>query len=127
MQPSFHQFYPLYKPETLKLFLLFELVYLTQFISVEFFFRGFGLFRVERLCPGWGVVLMAIPYSFIHIHKPFGEAVGSIVAGVVLGSLALKTRSIWPGVIVHACIALSADLFSLYHSGRLSLLVLSIQ
>jgi len=109
MQPSFHQFYPLYKPETLKLFLLFELVYLTQFISVEFFFRGFGLFRVERLC------------------KPFGEAVGSIVAGVVLGSLALKTRSIWPGVIVHACIALSADLFSLYHSGRLSLLVLSIQ
>lgn len=118
--PSFNQFYPLYKPTSLKMLLLYEVVYLTQFVSVEFFFRGFGIFRMERLCPGYGVLLMVIPYSFVHIHKPFGEALGSIIAGVILGRLALKSKSIWPGVVVHACIALSADIFSLYHSGRLA-------
>lgn len=121
-QPSFYKFYPLYKPTDLKMLVLYELVYLTQFVSVEFFFRGFGIFRLEKLCPGYGVLLMVIPYSFVHIHKPFGEAVGSIVAGIILGHLALKSKSIWPGVIVHACIALAADLFSLYHSGRLAAL-----
>ncbi|MBK25484.1 MAG: hypothetical protein CME70_15925 [Halobacteriovorax sp.] len=118
--PSFYKFYPLYKPTSLKMLLLYEIVYLTQFVSVEFFFRGFGIFRLEKLCPGYGVLLMVIPYSFVHIHKPFGEALGSIIAGVILGRLALKSNSIWPGVLVHACIALSADLFSLYHSGRLA-------
>lgn len=118
-RPAFYQFYPLYKPTSLKMLLLYELIYLTQFVSVEFFFRGFGVFRLEKLAPGYGVLLMVIPYSFVHIHKPFGEALGSIVAGIILGRLALKSNSIWPGVVVHACIALSADLFSLYHSGRL--------
>lgn len=119
-RPSFYEFYPLYKPTDLKMFFVYELVYLTQFVSVEFFFRGFGIFRMEKLCPGYGVLLMVIPYSFVHIHKPFGEALGSIVAGVILGRLALKSNSIWPGVLVHACIALSADVFSLFHSGRLA-------
>lgn len=122
-RPSFYQFYPLYKPESLKMLLVYELIYLTQFVSVEFFFRGFGVFRLERLAPGYGVLLMVIPYSFVHIHKPFGEAVGSIIAGIILGRLALKSNSIWPGVLVHACIALSADLFSLYHSGRLGQII----
>jgi uncharacterized protein len=115
---SFYQFYPLYKPNSLKVFFLYELIYLTQFISIEFFFRGFGLFRLEKITPGYGIYIMVIPYSLIHIHKPFGEALGSIFAGLVLGHLALKTKSIWPGVLIHSCIAFSADLFSLIHSGR---------
>ena len=119
-QESFYQFYPLYKPTTLDMLLIYEAIYLTQFIAVEFFFRGFGLFRLEKLCPGYGVLLMLIPYAFLHVHKPFGEAVASIIAGLILGHLALKSRSIWPGVCVHCCIALSADIFSLIHSGRLA-------
>jgi uncharacterized protein len=117
-QKSFYQFYPLYKPTTLKMFFLYELIYLTQFVSIEFFFRGFGLFRLEKIVPGFAIYIMVIPYSLVHIHKPFGEAAGSIVAGLVLGHLALKSKSIWPGVIVHGSIAFSADLFSLIHSGR---------
>ena len=119
-QKSFYQFYPLYKPDSLKMFLYYEVIYLTQFFSIEFFFRGFGLFRLEKFFPGFGIYIMVIPYSFVHIHKPFGEAVGSIIAGVILGKLALNSKSIWPGVFVHGCIAFSADLFSLIHSGRFS-------
>ncbi len=40
-------------------------------------------------------------------------------AGLVLGALALKSRSIWPGVLCHCIVAFSADFFSLWRSGRL--------
>jgi hypothetical protein len=118
--PEFYNFYPLYRPTNFKMFLFYELIYATQFVGIEYFFRGFGLFRLEKIMPGYGVALMVIPYSFVHIHKPFFEAIGSIGAGIVLGHLALKTRSIWPGVFTHIAIALSADTFSLHHSGLLS-------
>jgi len=117
--PSFNQFYPLYKPETLTLFFVYEAIYLTQFFAVEFFYRGFCLFRFERLAPGVAVFVMIAPYALLHIHKPFPEAMGSIVAGLILGTLALKSRSIWPGVVTHCTVAFSADLFSLWRSGRL--------
>jgi uncharacterized protein len=123
--PGFYRFYPLYRPESLKMFFVYELIYATQFIGIEYFFRGFGLFRLEKVMPGYGIAIMVIPYSFVHIHKPFPEAVGSVIAGIILGHLALKTRSIWPGVFTHIAIALSADTFSLVHSGTMSKLISS--
>ncbi len=117
--PSFNQFYPLYNPETLRMFLVYEAIYLTQFFAVEFFYRGFCLFRFERIAPGAAIFIMVIPYALLHIHKPFPEALGSVVAGLVLGALALKSRSIWPGVLTHCAVAFSADFFSLWRSGRL--------
>ncbi len=121
--PAFSDFYPLYKPATLRDLVLYEAIYLTQFIAVEFFYRGFCLFRFERLAPGLGVFIMVIPYALLHIHKPFPEAAGSVVAGLVLGALALKSRSIWPGVFTHCTVALSADVFALLHSGRMAQLL----
>ncbi|MFT4518156.1 MAG: hypothetical protein ACI9JM_000533 [Halioglobus sp.] len=115
---SFNQFYPLYKPTTLSDFVLYEAIYLTQFFAVEFFYRGFCLFRFEKLAPGFGIFIMVIPYALLHIHKPFPEALGSIVAGLVLGALALKGRSIWPGIMCHCIVAFSADFFALWRSGR---------
>lgn len=118
-QPNFYNFYPIYRPTSLGDWLTYESVYLIQFVGVEFFFRGWGLFRVEKMFPGYGVFLMTLPYALIHIHKPFPEALASIVAGLVLGLLALKTRSIWPGLLVHVTVAFSTDFFSLIHSGLL--------
>jgi len=61
---------------------------------------------------------MVVPYALIHLHKPILEAFASIVAALVLGQLALKSRSIWPGVLVHCGVAFSMDLFALINSGR---------
>jgi uncharacterized protein len=116
-RPSFYKFYPLYRPINLKDWLLFEAVYLTQFVGVEFFFRGFNLFRLEKSLGPKAIIFMTLPYALIHIHKPFPEAIGSIFAGIMLGLLALKGRSIWPGVLLHGLIAFSADTFGLYFSG----------
>ena len=118
-QPHFYNFYPIYRPTSLGDWLAYESVYLMQFLGVEFFFRGWALFRTEKMFPGYGVFLMVLPYALIHIHKPFPEAIASIAAGFILGLLALKSQSIWPGVVVHAAVAFSTDLFSLVHSGLL--------
>ena len=60
---------------------------------------------------------MVLPYALIHIHKPFPEAIGSIFAGLVLAHLALKGKSIWPGVVLHMMIAVSMDFLGLWNSG----------
>lgn len=95
-----------------------ELIYLAQFVFLEFFFRGFML---ERLAPRLGagaIFVMVVPYMMIHLVKPWPEAFGAILFGVALGVLALRSRSIWGGALVHMTIALSMDVMSLAQTGR---------
>jgi membrane protease YdiL (CAAX protease family) len=51
----------------------------------------------------------------IHYGKPMAETYGAIIAGVVLGTLAMRTRSIWGGVLVHCAVAISMDVLALGH------------
>jgi hypothetical protein len=59
----------------------------------------------------------------IHFGKPLSECLGSVVAGIALGTLALRTGSIYGGVVVHCGVAWSMDLFALAHSGALQRLL----
>lgn len=122
-QPGFYHFYPMYKPVSMGMWLLYESIYMAQFFSVEFFFRGFTLFRLEPRFGYHAVTIMVVPYALVHIHKPFAEALASIIAGLVLGMLALKSRSIWPGLVIHCAVAFSMDWFALIRSGRMSALL----
>ena len=49
----------------------------------------------------------------IHYHKPLPEALAAIVAGVILGEVAQRTRSITGGVVVHTGVALTMDMLAL--------------
>lgn len=120
---DFQFFYPMYDPSTMRAWLAFELVYLAQFFCVEFFFRGPLLFRLESRFGLAAIGMMVVPYALLHIYKPIPEALGSIAAGFVLGWLALKARSIWPGVCIHISVAFSMDLFALIRSGRFEHLI----
>ena len=115
--PSFYLFYPLFRPHNINEWLSFELIYMAQFIAIEFFFRGPLLFRLNKLHGTVAIVFMTLPYALVHIHKPFPEALGSIVAGLALGHLSLKSKSIWPGVLLHMFIAFSADSLGLFYGG----------
>jgi membrane protease YdiL (CAAX protease family) len=94
-------------------------LYFLQFCALEFFFRGF---MVHGLAPrlGWAAIFaMIVPYNMLHYGKPMPEALAAIVGGFVLGSLSLRTKSIWWGASLHISIALTMDLCALWHMGRI--------
>ncbi len=97
--------------------LLWELFYGLQFLSLEVFFRGFMLAEA-KLKYGWRAILfMVVPYVMIHFGKPAAETTGSLIAGMVLGLLALRTGSIWGGVTIHIAVAWSMDFASMIQRG----------
>ncbi|HID38530.1 MAG TPA: CPBP family intramembrane metalloprotease [Calditrichaeota bacterium] len=93
----------------------YELAYLLfYYIAWEFFFRGFLLFGLKKYYGAMPAVLIqTISSCLIHLGKPDGEILGSIVIGILFGAIALRTRSIWYVFILHAAIGLLTDVFVL--------------
>ena len=119
---SFQQRYPIFQPTELPLFPIFiwwQVVYFIQFVAVEFFFRGFILHGLKHRFGFYSVFISTIPYCMVHFGKPFGETIAAIIAGIVLGTLSLKSRSIVLGILIHYSVAITMDLFSLYREGIL--------
>ena len=100
-------------------FVVWEVEYLSTFFAVEFFFRGYLLFGLRRYLGSLSLFVSMVPYCLIHVLKPAPEAIGSIVAGLLLGTLALCTGSLWSGVLLHVSVALSMDVLASWQSGRL--------
>jgi membrane protease YdiL (CAAX protease family) len=88
----------------------FQLFYGMQFLGVEAFFRGFLLFGLERRLGWYAIGVSTIPYVMIHFGKPMPETFAAIVAGVLLGWMALRTRSFLWGVALHWSVAITMDL-----------------
>lgn len=57
--------------------------------------------------------MMMVPYVVIHFSKPLFETIGAIVAGVVLGHLSLRTRSVAGGAFLHWAVAVAMDVAAL--------------
>ena len=118
---SFLERYPFYnvaRNESLfPNFFLWEIVYFLQFLALEFFFRGFILHGTKQRFGFYAIFVMVIPYCMIHFGKPMPETIAAIIAGVVLGFLSLKSKSIWLGVMIHCSVALTMDLCALYRKG----------
>lgn len=118
--PEFANYYPMYKTASRSWtdFWVWEAVYVGQFFALEVFFRGFWLRGARSLGAG-AIFAMMVPYVMIHFPKPYLEACGAIVAGVVLGSLSMKTGSIWAGFLIHSTVAILMDLLALEQGGKL--------
>lgn len=95
---------------------IYEIAYvLLYYIAWEFFFRGFILFGLKNKFGAFNAILIqTISSCLVHIGKPEGEIIGSIVVGVIFGIIALRTRSIWYVVMLHAAIGVLTDLFIIY-------------
>jgi membrane protease YdiL (CAAX protease family) len=93
--------------------LTWEFLYLTQFVCLEFFFRGFILNSLRPALGANAIWIMCVPYLMIHFPKLWLEATGAILFGLFLGILAFRSRSIWGGVLVHAGVALTMDVTAL--------------
>jgi membrane protease YdiL (CAAX protease family) len=94
-----------------------ELLYTLQFFAVEFFFRGFLVHGLKYRFGAYGIFVMVVPYCMLHFTKPLPEALASVLGGVVLGFMSLRTRSIWMGTAIHVTVAWSMDAASLWRQG----------
>jgi len=66
----------------------------------ELLFRGLFLFGLtRRYGAAFGVLLSAVLFGVVHLGAV--PALYASVAGILLGWLALTTRSVWPGVALH--------------------------
>jgi membrane protease YdiL (CAAX protease family) len=118
--PDFQAYYPMYPHAGRSWvdFLAWEVIYLGQFLTLEVFFRGFFL-RGARSLGASAIFAMCVPYVMIHFPKPYLEACGALVAGIVLGSLSMQTGSIWAGFLVHSTVAVLMDVLALQRRGTL--------
>ena len=118
---AFQSSYPFYQLEAGEplwpTFWVWEGLYAIQFASLEFFFRGFLLHGLVRRFGYLSIFVMTGLYMMIHFQKPAAEAFAAVIAGVVLGTLALESRSIWWGAVAHVTVALSMDFLALWHLG----------
>jgi uncharacterized protein len=113
-----YPFYELRKDEPLyPNFWMWEAMYFVQFVGVEFFFRGFMLHGSRRQLGFYSIFFMVIPYCMIHFGKPMAETFAAIIAGIALGILSLKSRSIIPGILIHYSVAIAMDFAALYQKG----------
>lgn len=91
---------------------LFELAYGFDFLSIEFFFRGFLILAFVRYAGMRAIIPAACFYCCIHLGKPLPEVVSSFFGGIVLGSISYHSKSIWTGFYIHIGIAWAMELLS---------------
>jgi membrane protease YdiL (CAAX protease family) len=118
---EFSRYYPFYEQANRSWvdFAAWELLYAAQFFGLEFFFRGWWLTQLKPSMGSHAIFAMVVPYCMIHFGKPWLETLAAIIAGIVLGTLAMKTRSIWSGVLIHVSVAVSMDVAALLQTGGL--------
>ncbi len=92
-------------------------LYVAQFVAVETFFRGFLVLGLAPRIGRLSILVATVPYLMIHFVKPPVEALASIVGGLVMGTLAYRTKSVWWGVGLHVAVAALMDVMSLGHKG----------
>jgi membrane protease YdiL (CAAX protease family) len=116
-QPDFGTYYPFYHQASRSWFdlLAWEAMYFAQFFALEMFFRGWWLGALKSTLGSGAIFAMVVPYCMIHFGKPYLEVNGAIVAGIALGSLSMKTKSIYQGFMVHITVAGLMDWLSLFH------------
>jgi sodium transport system permease protein len=72
-------------------------------ITEEIAFRGYILSGLQRSYkPRTAIVLSALLFGFLHVLLSlFVQLFGATVLGLVIGLIAIRTGSLWPGVLFH--------------------------
>jgi len=114
--PQYQALNPMYPNagKSIPVFILYAFIYGLYYIGWEFFFRGFMLFGLrEKFGDVFTVLIQVFPSCIAHIGRPEGEMISSILAGLVFGFLALRSRSLWYVLILHWFIGLGCDVLCL--------------
>jgi ABC-2 type transport system permease protein/sodium transport system permease protein len=86
--------------------LLVASVALAPAICEEWFFRGYLLGAIRQRTSGWSAILLtALMFALFHVFSSVVLAVRflpSLSLGIVLGWVCWRTRSVLPGIVLHA-------------------------
>lgn len=115
--PPFHNAYPIQQQAAFswRYFLYFELAYGFYLFCWEFFYRGFLTFGLRRAFGDISAItLQALAFGIMHYGKPTPEFIGSFFGGAILGWLAIRARSFYPGFLLHWAIAFTLDCLAIH-------------
>ena len=81
----------------------------TAGVCEELLFRGYLMWVVRPWLGLWGAVaLVVVAFGLAHAYQGRSDGVRATIAGAVMGAVALLTRSILPGMVVHALVDLGS-------------------
>lgn len=91
-------------------------------LAYEILFRGVLLFLCYDSFGFWPAVAINLGlYTTTHIPKGAGETIGTIPYGLLLCFITVSTGSILVAFATHLIMALSNDLFSIYHNAEMKI------
>jgi membrane protease YdiL (CAAX protease family) len=123
-QADFVAYYPMYKldwptynplRDGWAFFVCYEIAYGFYFFAWEYVFRGWLLFRLGRYYGAGAILIQTVPFVMMHLGKPGPELHSSVIAGIVLGWLAWRSRSMWPCFLIHWGAAATMDIVAMLH------------
>lgn len=85
------------------------------YFGEEFFFRGFLFMRLWRNMGWHSFWVTDIVFVIAHFGKPGAEVLLCIPASLILSYLTLKTRSIYPSVIVHSTLGIFLNILVTFY------------
>ncbi len=101
-------------PANAKEKLLWVFVSLTAGICEEVLFRGFLIYFLSVLLPGFPlislIILQALPFGLIHSYQGISGVIKTTFMGLFFGAYVILFNSILPGIIIHALIDLLGSL-----------------
>lgn len=87
--------------ENYSLFIIYQIGLIVYLFSWEFLWRGYFLFGMEKKFGVYSIFIQVIPFVLLHNGKPFLETVSALAGGILLGYIALRTRSFIYGFFIH--------------------------
>lgn len=115
--PQFYHYYPIQPQagQSWSYLFYYEISYGFYMFAWEFFYRGFLTFGLARAF-GFptAVVLQAVGFGIMHIGKPPLEVISSFPGGLIMGWLAVRSRSFLPCFALHWTVALAFDLLAIH-------------
>ena len=88
---------------------IYEILYGISFIFLEWVFRGALILGLVVFMGKKTILPMVATYAFLHFGKPLPETISSIFGGYILGVIALYSRSVFGGCLIHIGIAYLMD------------------
>jgi len=115
--PDFYDVYPLnvaIRPQHTKIgidiFVIHAICYIGYYFGWEFLFRGFVQHGLsERYGIPVAVLVQTTASTILHYGHPASEMFGALIAGLVWGFIAYRTRSILSGLGQHATLGIVLD------------------